>query len=132
MSIDQLTALIVDLCVKIHSRIGPGCFESIYEEVLYYELIKQGIDVERQKILPLTYDNLYLERAYKLDLLVDHRLVVELKSIHPTHPYLFKQMHSQLFLTGLKYGMIVNFNVDLMKNGIHRVFNNTGKERLND
>jgi GxxExxY protein len=130
MSINELTGIVVDLCIKIHSRIGPGCFEKVYEEILYYELTKMGIKAQRQLILPIEYDELHVENAYKLDLLLENMLVVELKTVHPLPSVYFKQIKTQLSLLNLKHGMLVNFKVELMKNGIHRVFNNFGKEIL--
>jgi GxxExxY protein len=128
MDINQLTGTIVDLCIKIHNRIGPGCFERVYEEILYYELCKLGIDVKRQLLLPIDWEGLHIENAYKLDLLVQNRLVIELKSIYPLPSVYFNQLRTQLSLLNLKHGMLVNFKVELMKEGIHRVFNNFGKE----
>ncbi len=90
MDINRLTGFVVDLCIKIHSRIGPGCFEKVYEEILYYELIKQGIDTERQILLPIEYEELIVKDAYKLDLFLEKKLVVELKSVHPLPPVYFK------------------------------------------
>ncbi len=83
MEINELTAVIVDLCMKIHTRIGLGCFERVYEEILYYELQRSNIVVQRQLVLPIQYDNLNIENAYKLDLLVENKLVLELKSVFP-------------------------------------------------
>jgi GxxExxY protein len=128
--LNDLTAVIVDLCVKIHSKIGPGCFERVYEEVLYYELTKFGFKVERQLLLPIEYDELFIKDAYKLDLLVENALVLELKSVHPLPPVFFKQIRTQLSLLNLKHGMLLNFKVVLMKDGIYRVFNNFGREKL--
>jgi GxxExxY protein len=130
MSINELTGIVVDLCIKIHSRVGPGCFEKVYEEILYYELIKLGYKVERQVLLPIQYDELHIERAYKLDLLVEDMLILELKSVYPLPTVYFKQIRTQLSLLNLKHGMILNFKVELMKDGIHRVYNNFGKECL--
>jgi GxxExxY protein len=130
MSINELTGIVVDLCVKIHSRIGPGCFEKVYEELLYYELTRMGVKTQRQLILPIKYEELYVENAYKLDLLLENKLVVELKTVHPLPSVYFKQIKTQLSLLNLKHGMLVNFKVELMKDGIHRVFNNFGKENL--
>jgi GxxExxY protein len=132
MLINELTAIVVDLCVKIHSRIGPGCFEKVYEEILYYELTKLGYKVERQLLLPLVYDELNIKRAYKLDLLVEDMLVLELKCLYPLPLVYFKQIRTHLSLSNLKHGFILNFKVELMKDGIHRVFNNFGRESLND
>ena len=130
MSINELTGIVVDLCIKIHSRVGPGCFEKVYEEILYYELIKLGYKVERQVLLPIQYDELHIEREYKLDLLVEDMLVLELKSVYPLPTVYFKQIRTQLSLLNLKHGMILNFKVELMKDGIHRVYNNFGREFL--
>ena len=128
--INELTAIVVDLCIKIHSRVGPGCFERVYEEILYYELTKLGFDVERQLLLPIQDDELYIKDGYKIDLLIEGKLVTELKSVHPLPAVFFKQTHTHLSLINLKHGMLINFKVALMKDGIHRVFNNFGKEEL--
>jgi GxxExxY protein len=130
MHINQLTGIVVDLCIKIHSRIGPGCFERVYEEILYYELTKLGIKVERQLLLPIEYDKIFIKDAYKIDLLIDNKLVVELKSVHPLPPVCFNQIRTHLSLLNLKHGMLINFKVELMKDGINRVFNNFGREEL--
>ena len=128
MNINELTGIVVDLCIKIHSKIGPGCFERVYEELLYYELTKLGLKVQRQLLLPIQYEELNIENAYKLDLLVEDKLVLELKTVYPLPPVFFKQIRTQLSLLELKYGMLLNFKVELMKDGIHRVFNNFGRE----
>ena len=132
MDIDKLTGIVVDICIKIHSKIGPGCFEKVYEELLYYELTKLGLKVQRQLLLPIQYEELNIENAYKLDLLVEDKLVRELKTLYPLPPVFFKQIRTQLSLLNLKYGMLLNFKVELMKDGIHRVFNNFGKESMLD
>lgn len=130
MNIHSLTGIVVDLCIKIHSKIGPGCFERVYEELLYYELIKLGLKVQRQLLLPIQYEEVNIENAYKLDLLVENMLVLELKTIYPLPSVYFKQIRTQLSLLNLKYGMLLNFKVELMKDGIHRVFNNFGRESM--
>jgi len=130
MEINVLTGIVINLCIKIHSTIGPGCFEKVYEEILYYELSKLGFKVQRQVLLPVEYEELKIENAYKLDLLVEDRLVLELKSVSPMPPVYFKQIRTQLSLLNLKHGLLLNFKVDLMKDGIHRVYNNLGKESL--
>ena len=128
MNINELTAKVVDLCIKIHSKIGPGCFERVYEEILYYELSKLSYKLERQLLLPIKYDELHIRDAYKIDLLVENMLVLELKSVHPLPAVYFNQIRTHLSLLNLKHGMLLNFKVELMKDGIHRVFNNFGKE----
>lgn len=130
MNINKLTGIVVDLCIKIHSRIGPGCFERVYEEILYFELAKLGLNVQRQLLLPIQYDELHIRDAYKIDLLVENKLVLELKSVHPLPPVYFNQIRTQLSLLNLKNGMLINFKVELMKDGIHRVFNNFGREEI--
>jgi GxxExxY protein len=128
--IDEITGFVVDICIKIHSTVGPGCFERVYEEILYYELTRNGFEVKRQLLLPIHYERLYIKDAYKLDLLVENRLILELKSVHPLPIVFFKQIRTQLSLLNLKHGMILNFKMRLMKEGVHRVFNNFGEEVL--
>ena len=128
MEINELIKIVIGLCIKIHSKIGPGCFERVYEEILYYELQKLGIVVHRQLLLPIEYETLNIDKAYKLDLLVDNKLVLELKSVYPLPSVFFKQLKTQLGLLNLKHGLILNFKVELMKEGIHRVYNNFGEE----
>lgn len=130
--IDELTKVVIGLCIKIHSKIGPGCFERVYEEILYYELTKLGYKVLRQLLLPIDYEELHIKDAYKIDLLIEDKLVVELKSVHPLPPVYFNQIQTQLSMMGLKHGLLVNFKVPLMKDGIHRVFNNKGNEELSN
>lgn len=101
-----------------------------YEELLYYELIKRGLEVKRQILLPIDYEELHIEKAYKLDLLVEEKLILELKTLHPLPTVSFDQIRTHLSLLDLKYGMLLNFKVSLMKDGIHRVFNNRGRESL--
>ena len=132
MTINQLTGTVVDLCIKIHSKVGPGCFEKVYEEILYYELTKLGLAVRRQVLLAIDYEELHLEKAYKLDLIVENKLVLELKSVTPLPAIYFKQLKTQLSLLNLKHGMLLNFKVDLMKDGIYRIFNNFGKEKMDE
>jgi GxxExxY protein len=98
MNIDTLTGIVIEICIKIHSKIGPGCFEKVYEEILYYELTKLGFKVEQQLLLPVKYDEMQIENAYKLDLLVEDMLVLELKSTYPLPPvFLNKSEHNYLF-----------------------------------
>jgi GxxExxY protein len=130
MQIDELTELVIKICIKIHKRIGPGCFERVYEEILYYELTKLGIKVLRQQLMPIEYEELNIQRAYKLDLLIDDKLIADLKSVHPFPTVYFNQMQTYLSLMNLKHGVILNFKVPLMREGIHRVFNNMGREQL--
>jgi GxxExxY protein len=128
MSINELTEIVISRCIKIHSKVGPGCFESVYEELLYYELCKMGLQVERQILMPVEYEELYIKKAYKLDLLIENRLITEIKCIYPLPAVYFKQIRTHLWQQNLKHGLIANFKVELMKDGIHRVFNNRGRD----
>ena len=128
MQANQITAIIVDSCIKIHSIIGPGCFERVYEDLLYFELSNRNLSIERQLNMPIIYQSLEIKDAYKLDLLVENKIVVEIKSVENILPVHFKQVNTYLKLMDLKHGMLINFKVNLMKEGIHRVFNNFGKE----
>lgn len=130
MNINELTAIVVDCCIRIHTKVGPGCFEKVYEEILHYELTKLNIKVQRQLLLPVHYEELYIKNAYQIDLLIDDKLVIELKSVYPLPQVFFNQVHTHLSLLNLKHGMLLNFKVPKMKDGIHRVFNNRGKEEL--
>ncbi len=122
--------MVIGLCIKIHSKIGPGCFERVYEELLYYELTRLGYKVLRQLLLPITYETLYIKNAFKVDLLVEDKLVIELKSNFPLPPVFFNQVHTHISLLNLKHGMLINFKVPMMREGINRVFNNFGREEL--
>jgi GxxExxY protein len=126
MEINELTGIVLNACIKIHTEIGPGCFERVYEETLYYELVKRNIYTERQLLMPLSYEELFIGDAYRIDLLVDKRLIIEIKSIERVAPVHFKQVMTYLKLTKLKNGLLLNFNVEWMKDGFHRVFNNEG------
>lgn len=126
--INELTEIVIGLCIKIHSKVGPGCFERVYEEILHYELLNLGLNVQRQVLLPIEYEELLIKDAYKIDLLIENNLVCELKSVYPLPPVYFNQVHTQLSLLNLKHGILINFKVPKMKEGIHRVFNNNGRE----
>jgi len=115
MEINKLTGIVVDKCIKIHSKIGPGCLERVYEEVLYYELTKIGLAVRRQILLPIVYEELMIDKAYKLDMLVENMLILELKTLYPLPPVSFDQIRTHLSLTDLKFGILPNFKVSLMK-----------------
>lgn len=126
MEINILTGIVLDVCIKIHTLIGPGCFERVYEEALYYELQQRDISTERQILMPIKYEQLYIEDAYRMDLVLERKLVIEIKSLERLAPVHFKQVMTYLKLSGLKNGLLLNFNVEWMKDGFHRVFNNDG------
>lgn len=126
MEINEITGIVLDACIKIHTEIGPGCFEKVYEETLNYEILERRLRIERQLVLPIRYEEVFVEDAYKIDLLVEDKLVIEIKSVERIHPVHFKQVKTYLKLMKLKNGILLNFNVEWMKNGFYRVFNNDG------
>ncbi len=131
MKIDDLTGLVIGACFKVHSKVGSACLEKVYEELLHYELCLLGLDVLRQQTFPVKYDHLVIPNGFRLDLFVNLCLPLEIKAITPLAPIHFDQVKSQLALLNLKNGMLLNFRVPRMKDGIHRIFNNRGSDKLN-
>ncbi|MBB4035709.1 GxxExxY protein [Dysgonomonas hofstadii] len=124
MTENEISKHIVDIAYCIHSELGPGLLESVYEEIMSYELAIQGLKVERQKELPVIRDELRMDIGFRADLIVENKVIIELKSVEkimPVHP---KQLLTYLKISGLKLGMLVNFNEPLIKNGITRIVNN--------
>jgi GxxExxY protein len=103
---------------------GPGLFESVYEEIMFYELKQLGLTVERQKIIPVTWKNLEMPLGFRADLVVENKVIIENKSIEALNPVHAKQLLTYLRLTNLKLGLLFNFNEPLLKNGIKRLVNN--------
>ena len=124
MTENEISKLIVDLCFRIHKQYGPGLFESVYEEVFYYEWLKNGIQIKRQHPVPLVHEKIKLEVGFRADFIVDSKVIIELKSIEVLADIHYKQVQTYLKLTGIKLGLLVNFNVPLIKNDIHRIVNN--------
>ena len=125
MEINNITGEIIDASIKIHKMIGPGLLESVYEEVLHYELTNRGILVQRQVALPVIYDQLTIELGFRLDLVVEKIVIVEIKSVETVIPFYKKKLLNYLKLADLPVGLLINFNEELLKNGITRLFNNT-------
>ena len=122
--LDDITGEIVDAAVKIHKGPGPGLLESVYETVLARELARRGLRVERQKNVVFEYDGLRFEDGLRLDLLVEERVVVELKSIETLLPVHKKQVLTYLRLMKLPVGLLINFGAPTLKEGLHRIVNN--------
>ena len=120
---NDLASIIVDCCYHIHVNLGPGLLESVYEEILFSELTEIGLKVERQKQLPVTWKNKKLDLGFRTDLIVENLIIVELKSVEAIHPVHPKQLLTYLKLTGLKLGLLINFNSPLIKTGITRIVN---------
>ncbi len=124
MNINDITGKIISASIKIHNKLGPGFFESVYEEILAHELKKEGLNVQRQLALPVIYDDLIMEVGYRLDLLVENLVIVEIKSVETVMPVFKKKLLSYLKLKNLQTGLLINFNEVLLKNGITRIYNN--------
>lgn len=121
---NQLTEKIIGAAIKIHRRLGPGLLESAYETCLAFELREIGLQVEQQKAVPLVYDSVKLECGFRADLVVNGRVVVELKCKDALHPVDHAQVLSHLRLMGLQVGLLINFHVVVLRDGIRRIVNN--------
>jgi len=124
MTENELSKIVFDAALKVHRELGPGLLESAYEACLFYELRKTGIYVEKQKALPLVYEEVKLEIGYRIDILVENKLVIEVKAVEVLNDVHLAQVLTYLKLSDCKLGMLINFNVSLIKNGIKRVVNN--------
>ena len=121
MEIENIFRKVLDCSFKVHTELGPGLLESAYEECLYYELVQLGIKVEKQKALPLLYKEIKLDAGYRVDLLVEGSIIVEIKSVDALAEIHLAQILTYMKLSGCKLGLLVNFNVSHLKNGIKRV-----------
>jgi len=123
MTENEIATAVVDAAFKIHTTLGPGLFESVYEAALEYELQKRGLRVEHQIGLPVRYEEVRLELGFRVDLIVDWKVIVEIKSVEALAPVHKKQLLTYLRLTDLRLGLLINFNVELIKHGVQRVIN---------
>ena len=123
MHINELSGALMDCFYRIHSTLGAGLFESVYEEVLCYELTTRGFAFQRQCAIPVWYDEVKLDVGFRADVIVENQVLVEIKSIERIAPVHRKQVTTYLKLTGLKLGLLVNFNEALIKDGVHRIAN---------
>ncbi len=124
MTENELAKIIVNVAFQIHSKLGPGLLESVYEEIMFHELVKSGLNVERQKGISVLWNDLKMDLGFRADLMVENKVIIELKSIEliaPVHP---KVLLTYLRMTRLKLGLLINFNEELIKNGITRIVNN--------
>lgn len=122
-AINKTTETIIGSAIAVHKSLGPGLLESAYEACLAFELADRGLSVERQKALPVTYRGVKLDCGYRLDLLVDEKVIVELKAIDRLLPIHSAQLLSYLKLSDCKVGLLINFNVKILKNGLRRIIN---------
>ncbi len=123
MELNELTQKIIGCAIEVHKNLGPGMLESTYEECLKFELEKKCIKVEQQKELPLIYKGLLIENAYKLDLIIEDKIILELKSVEKIKGVHKAQLLTYLKLSNKELGLLINFNVDLLKDGITRLKN---------
>ncbi|MDX2250319.1 MAG: GxxExxY protein [Bacteroidia bacterium] len=123
MEIDKISEKVIGCAMKVHSLLGPGLLESVYEACLTHELVLAGLRVERQKPIPVIYDEVKLDAGFRIDLLVEDRLVVELKSVDSLHPIYMAQLITYLKLSKREVGLLINFNVKWLKDGVKRVVN---------
>ncbi len=121
---NDIARIVVDCAFHIHTRLGPGLLESVYEAVLKYELLKRGLTVATQQPMPVVWENVKLEIGFRADMIVGEKVVIEIKSVEAVAPVHPKQLRTYLRLMDLKLGLLINFNVPLIKDGITRVVNN--------
>jgi GxxExxY protein len=124
MTENEITEIVLGCAIKVHKNLGPGLLESAYLECLFYELNKKKLKVEKQKPLPLVYEDVKLDCGYRIDLFVENKVIVELKSVDALNDVHFAQALTCLRLTGCKIGLLINFNVVMLKEGIKRIANN--------
>ena len=120
---DDITGEIVDAAIKLHRGLGPGLLESVYEQILARELAQRGLTVERQKIVSFEFDGMFFDEGFRLDLLVENSVIVELKSVEKLAPVHSKQVLTYLRLMNLPVGLLINFGASTLIEGLHRIVN---------
>ena len=123
MTENEIARIVVDAAFKIHTTLGPGLLESVYEAVLDFELRRRGLQVSRQVGLPVHYEGVKIELGFRIDLIAHKKLIIEVKSVETLAPVHKKQLLTYLRLTDLRLGLLINFNVERIKDGIQRVVN---------
>jgi GxxExxY protein len=122
---NELSNKIIGLAIDVHTALGPGLLESAYKECLYYKISKSGLEVQKEKPMPLVYEEVKLECGYRIDLLIENKLVIEIKSVDALNDIHLAQTLTYMKLGNYKLGLLINFNVTKLKNGIKRVINGT-------
>lgn len=120
---EEISKIVFESALKVHKALGPGLLESAYEECLFYELKKTKLKVEKQKPLPLIYEEVKLDIGYRIDIIVEDKFIIEVKSVETLNDVHLAQLLTYLRLTECKLGLLINFNVKLLKNGVRRVIN---------
>jgi GxxExxY protein len=124
MTENEISKIIVNTSFQIHTELGPGLFESVYEEILFHELQSQGLKVSKQQAIPVIWKDIKMDKGFRADLIIENKVLIEIKSVECIAPVHKKQVLTYLKLTGLKLGLLINFNDALIKNGITRIVNN--------
>ncbi len=124
MTENEISKIFLDIAFKVHKTLGSGLFESVYENIVCYELDKQNIPYDIQKTVPIEYDGRKFDNAFRADIIIDNKVIIELKSVEKLNDLHKKQLLTYLKLTGLRLGLLINFNEILLKNGIVRIVNN--------
>ena len=122
---EEISRIVFEAALKVHKILGPGLLESAYEECLFYELKKTNLKVEKQKALPLVYEEVNLEVGFRIDIIIESKFIVEIKSVETLNDVHLAQLLTYLKLTNCKLGLLINFNVKLLKNGVRRIINGT-------
>lgn len=123
MDENEISAAVVDAAIQIHRRLGPGLYESVYEAILAHELVKRGLQIKRQVAVALQYDELTFDEAFKADLLVENKVMIELKSLETLLPVHRTQLLTYIKLANVRLGLLLNFGATFMKDGVERVAN---------
>ena len=123
MNENELSNIIIGIAIEVHQSLGPGLLESAYKECLFYRLHKEGILVEKEKPMPLVYEEVKLECGYRIDILVERKVVIEIKSVEALNDVHFAQTLTYMKLGGYRLGLLINFNVSLLKEGVRRIAN---------
>lgn len=121
MNENELAHKVIGLAIEVHTALGPGLLERAYEECLFHKIVKSGLYAEKQKPMPLVFEEVHLECGYRLDILVENKLVIGVKSVEVLHPIFFAQTLTYLRLGGYKLALMINFNVTSLRDGIKRV-----------
>ena len=124
MNENEIAREVVDAAYKIHTKLGPGLLESVYQSVLEYELRKRGLQVKAEQPIPVVYEDVHLEVGFRADLMVENKVIIELKSVETIHPVHKKQLLTYLRLADKRLGLLINFGSFLIKDGISRIANN--------
>ena len=124
MLINEITSIIIEESIYVHRNVGPGLFESVYEELLSFRLIKRGLKIERQRAVPVIFEEVIMDIGFRVDLIVENKVLVEIKSVESLANIASVQTLTYLRFSGISIGLLINFNVEKLKDGIKRIANN--------